>query len=128
MVPLEEILEHACSAIFASDWCLPSTSNAVRDDGNMGDEIINHVHDRDDERDGRDVDGDDEGNGIVSYYSNDSVSSVKAYSEASDVSNEDSGGGPLVVGTGGRVGGHWWQSQPLLERLGVYGATLRGRQ
>ncbi len=42
---------------------------------------------------GCDVDGDDEGNGNVSYYCNDSISSVKAFSEASDVSNEDSGGG-----------------------------------
>ncbi len=96
MVPLEEILEQACSATFASDCFLPSASsikntryNAFRDDGNGG-EITNHVHDRDDESGGCDVDGDDEGNGIVSCYCNDSVSSVKAYNEASD---EDSGGG-----------------------------------
>ncbi len=124
MVPLEEILEHAYSATFASDLCLPSASsikntryNAVRDDGDRGDEITNHVHDRDDESGGCDVDGDDEGSGDVNYYWNDSVSSVKAYSDVSDVSNEDSGSGRLAR-----------QSQSILERLSVYCATLRGRR
>ncbi len=116
-----ESLEHAYSATCASDCCLPSAScikktrynavSSVRDDSNRVDEIINH--DQDDENGGCNVYGDDLGIGNVNYYCKDSVSSVKSNSDASDVSNEVSNG---------------WQSQPLLEWLSVYSATLQGRQ
>ncbi len=78
------------------------------DDGNRRDDNTNP---RNDVSGGRIIDCNDEAIGNVSNYCVDFVSSVTAFSAASDVSNEDSGGGRST----GRVAAPFGKTQCLRQ-------------